>query len=252
MRKTQTNSEHQPPENPEAISKWARAYAQNRSLGVVVFMIVFVVLCAAIAGPSYLAGEAYRSGNMPVFWVSLAVLASAVGAVIYFSIPHWGGKVLERITRRLYANEGRVAFSVPAEHKRVWGFVLIVSFLACIVASVVIDFVFAVPSKYMQPISALYVVPFLVGLWLRMRPMAGRLALLWPALYAIHAILIVAGAPILFTGPWQGLNMLVPIAGYGLLSALVQHLYSRFALARLKGLSRTRPAGSGRSEEGGQ
>ena len=62
---------------------------------------------------------------------------------------------------------------------------------------------------------------------------------LWPVLYALHAILIVAGAPILFTGEWVGLNMLIPTVGYGLLAALVGHLYSRFALHKVKRLART-------------
>jgi hypothetical protein len=101
----------------------------------------------------------------------------------------------------------------------------------------------------MQPISALYVVPFLVGLWFLMRPMAGPLALLWPALYAAHAILILAGAPIVFTGAWEGMNMLFPVAGYGLLSGLAGHLYSRVALGRLKRLTQADPAGADRPEE---
>ena len=62
--------------------------------------------------------------------------------------------------------------------------------------------------------------------------------LLWPGLYALHAILIVAGAPIVFTGAWEGLNMLLPVAGYGLLAGLAGHIYSRFALRKLKDAAR--------------
>ncbi len=62
---------------------------------------------------------------------------------------------------------------------------------------------------------------------------------MWPALISIHAILILAGAPILFTGRWVGLNMLIPIFGYGLLTGLLSHLYSRVALRRLKRLTQT-------------
>ena len=101
----------------------------------------------------------------------------------------------------------------------------------------ILGFFFDIPSKFMQPISAVYVVPFLVGLWLLMRPMAGYAALLWPLLYAIHAILILAGAPILFTGPWEVLNVVIPIAGYGLLASLAGHFYSRVALRHLKRLT---------------
>jgi hypothetical protein len=212
-------------------------------------MIVFVALAAAIGGPSYLAGVAYRSSNMPLFWASIAVLVPAVVALVYLSTPRWGGKLQERVVQRLYASEGHVAFSAPSEGKKVWAGVLAGCFGTCVLASVAAGFVFYIPFQYMQPISALYVVPFLVGLWLLMRPMVGYAALLWPALYAAHAILIVAGAPILFTGPWEGLNMLVPIAGYGVLAGLVGHLYSRVALGRLRRLAQTGPAGSDQSEE---
>ena len=124
-----------------------------------------------------------------------------------------------------------------------------VCFGTCIFATVNLGIVFEIPIKYMQPISALYMVPFLVGLWFLMRPMAGCLALLWPLLYAIHAILIVSGAPILFTGPWYVLNMLIPVAGYGMLSALVSHLYSRVALRRLKRLTQADPTVADQTEE---
>jgi hypothetical protein len=86
----------------------------------------------------------------------------------------------------------------------------------------------------MQPVSALYVVPFLVFLYCWQRPKVGPIALLWPSLYSIHAILIVAGVPIVFDKPWTALNMLIPIAGYGILCGLLGHVYSRYALKKLK------------------
>ena len=91
----------------------------------------------------------------------------------------------------------------------------------------------------MQPISAIYSVPFLVGLWLLhasgRRADCPALALL----YALHAILIVAGVPILFVGRWSRLNMFIPVSGYGLLTGLISHAYSRFALARLRRAARS-------------
>ncbi len=223
--------------DPLEISRWARAYAQNRSLPVVVFILIIVVLQVVLGGASYLGGMGYRSGNMLLFWGSIAVLVPAVAAIVYLSVPKWFGNLQERMVQHLYAREGNVAFSLQSPHAKRWAVVLSVCFPTCILASVTLFFVFDIPSKYMQPISALYLVPFLVGLWFLMRPMAGYAALLWPLLYAIHAILILAGAPILFTGPWDGLNMLIPVAGYGILAGLVGHLYSRVALRQLKRLA---------------
>ncbi len=57
-----------------------------------------------------------------------------------------------------------------------------------------------------------------------------------------------AGAPILFGGEWQSLNMLLPVGGYGILSALVAHAYSRRALRNLKVLAAV-PSGTAAGEE---
>lgn len=235
--------------DPQEISRWARAYAQNRSLPVVVFIIIIVVLQVVLGGASYLGGMGYRSGNMLLFWGSIAALVPAVAAVVYLSVPKWFGNLQERMVQHLYAREGNVAFSVQSRHAKGWAVVLSVCFPTCVLASVILGFALEIPSKYMQPISALYLVPFLVGLWFLMRPMAGYAALLWPLLYAIHAILILAGVPILFTGPWDGLNMLIPVAGYGILAGLVGHLYSRVALRQLKRLAQADLTDADRVEE---
>ena len=75
--------------------------------------------------------------------------------------------------------------------------------------------------------------------------------MLWPTLYAIHAILLVAGAPIYFGGKWEALNMFVPVVGYGVLAALAGHIYSRIALRRLRTLA-TSPETPDQSIEGGR
>jgi len=93
------------------------------------------------------------------------------------------------------------------------------------------------PIRYMQPVSALYAVPFLVYIGIALRGIGSPFMWLWPALYGIHAILLVAGAPIHFGGKWEALNMLVPVVGYGLVAALAGHIYSRIALRRLKVLA---------------
>ena len=226
-------------DDPRAAGKWARRYAQNRSLGMVASMLIFLVLWAAIAGPSYLGGNAYRSGHWAIFWACIAVLVVAVAALIYFSVPRWGGKMMERVTKRLYAREGTAQLVPPTTRGRHrLGALLGAAFGISITATVTLGVLGFIPDKYMQPVSALCSVPFLVALWLLMRPAGGPIMLLWPALYALHAVLIVAGAPILFNGRWDSLNMLIPVAGYGLLTGLTAHAYSRFALWRLRRVAR--------------
>jgi hypothetical protein len=242
--------DREPLDDPRELSKWTRIYAQNRSLPLVVFLGVYLLLSIAIGAPSFLAGKAARDGNTTLLAVCIAVLVPAVAAVIYLSIPRWGGKQMERIVERLYANEGHVAVSDPRGMRlRGAGAGLVLGFLACIITSVVLGLLGYIPTEYMQPVSAIYVVPFLIILTLLMRPAVGLVGLLWPVLYGLHAVLIVGGVPILFTGKWEMLNMVIPMVGYGMVAGLTGHLYSRFALHKVRQLARTEArSGSGRKE----
>ena len=223
-------SEREQLEEAQQLQHWVRHYAQNRSLPVMVALAVFVLLFLAIGVPSYWGGVAYRAGNLPVFVVCVVVVIFAMAATIFVSVPRWGGRRLQQMAEALYAREGSVTISAPQAH-RPWVVAAIgVAFVSCVLGTVVLGLLGYLPSKYMQPISALYVVPFLVALNFLMRPVTGYIPLLWPLLYTLHAVLIVAGAPIVFVGPWESLNMLVPIVGYGVLTSLVGHIYSRWAL----------------------
>ena len=173
---------------------------------------------------------------MVLFGISIFVLMTSMICVIIVSVPKWGSKIVERITRRVYAGEGSILMSVPESmKKKKWvGYVVAMVFGSCVFISVILGLLSFFPIKYMQPVSALYFVPFLVFLYLWQRPIISSLALLWPTLYAIHAILVVAGVPIQFGKPWIFLNMLIPVAGYGILCGLITHIYSRYALKKLK------------------
>jgi hypothetical protein len=214
---------------------WVRRYAQNRSLPVLVNLAVFLLLWIAISVPSYWGGVAYRSGDTLLLAICLVALVFAVMAMIYVSIPRWGGRRLEQIGQKLYANEGRVTIAAGAGKPRWWGAALAAAFLTCVTGSVILGILGYLPDgKYMQPISAVYVVPFLVALNFLMRPATGYIPLLWPLLYALHTLLILTGAPIVFMPPWDSLNMLIPTVGYGALTALISHLYSRWALHNVR------------------
>ena len=194
------------PADPREVSKWARAYGQNRSLPLVIYCTFFVLLTAAIGVPSYLAGMAYNGGYMILCWICVVFAVFAFAAIIYFS--RCGRTITERIAKRFYQNEGDVAVSAQ---KAAWTptpravLGVIVTLFVCLFATAILDALGYLPeiegngesSHYMQPITAIYGVPAMVVLILLMRPAVGWLSLLWPGLYGLHAILIVAGAPIL-------------------------------------------------------
>lgn len=231
--------------DPRKVEKWTRAYAQNRSLGMVVFMVIFVGLYSMMAGFPILAILAYRSEQWLPFGICILMIVVALGATLYLSVPRWGGKLIERIGDRLYAKEGTVRLAPPQTHARkqiAW--LLAMAFGACLLGSIALSGWYQIPEKYMQPISAVYCIPFLVGLWFLQRPASSPIMLLWPALYGLHAILIVAGVPIVFVGRLSSLNMLIPVVGYGMVVGLIGHAYSRFALRRLR-----RAAGEGLDDD---
>ncbi len=231
------------------IPKWAGRYAQHRTLEMILGMCVFLLLSAGIALPSYWGGMAYRDGKMVLFAVCLAAVVPAVAGVIWLATPKGGAKRLHELAMRLYGNEGAAGKdSFPGNVKiTLLDRAVAGLFMACTIGMIVLGVRGYLPREYMQPISAIYCVPFLIYQILRHR--RGFCAWLWPLLYALHAVLMVAGAPIRFTGEWEILNILIPVGGYGLLTAFIGHLYSRYALKKLKGLSRMdSPDQTGRSE----
>jgi len=52
----------------------------------------------------------------------------------------------------------------------------------------------------------------------------------------MYGLLIVAGAPVLSEGRFAQANMVISTFGFGFLSALAAHIYSRYALRRLRRL----------------
>jgi hypothetical protein len=233
MNRPETSPTPEPLENPRKIGKWARVYAQNRTLGVVVILVFFVIYWAAVV----LGGMAYHQGMWILSGVCMAIVAVSLILILCFSVPRWGQKITTWLTERLYARDGNAVVAPPCTPGRRWiGGLLAGAFGTCILGSILLEAqgIISIPEAYRQPVSAIYCVPFLVALWWLQRPAGSPIALLWPALYVFHAILILAGAPILFTGPWESMNMLLPVAGYGILTGLVAHLYGRIALRRLR------------------
>ena len=224
-------------ERSQEIARWTRIYAQTRSLGLIMNLLIFVVVNAGIAIPSYYGGNAYRSHNLPLFWGCLGVAIFFSVICIYISIPKLGGRKLEAIGTHLYS-EGNVSLAIPDEKRRKPLMIMSgILFGTCILTSVILGNCGLISEKFMQPIAAIYCVPFLIALVYLQRPKTSFVMLIWPILFALHAILIVAGAPISFTGPLSVLNMLIPIAGYGLIAALASHAYNRWALHKIKQLS---------------
>ena len=237
-------------EKLKEIPKWTRKYAQNRTLTYLVLMamaMLFGMFAAALVGfPLALAVIGFRKGNMVLGCVGIAVLVVALVAiliVLIIFISRFGGKnrglIDQIIDRWIYGKEGTASMPLPKITKKMRGldyllgaiglvFMLGVNFL-CMMGYIAF--------KYQQPLMALYFVPAFVFEYFLLRPKVGPVVLLCPILYAIHAILILAGVPIFFTGNLGVLNMPIPLIGYMFLAYVIGHLYSRYALKKLRGLT---------------
>jgi len=239
-------------ESVREIPKWTRRYAESRTLSVVVGLVIFTAGFLAMGGLSCLAAWSGLQGSRPLVVVSLALVVGAVGGWTWFSFVG-ARRLIPAITAYLYRGEGSVSPAgdeAAAPTQKAWAVLLI----CCVAAHVVLGLLDLLPLEYMQPISAAYVVPAMVLMGLRLRERSGGspFLLLWPALYAVHAGLVVAGAPVQFGGKLMGLNMLVPVAGYGLVVALAGHLYNRIALRRLRALAAVPSGSADETTEGGE
>ncbi len=158
--------------DPRKIGKWARVYAQNRSLGVVVFHGDFSgPLCGHRRVVLFRRHGLSLRPMAPFLLVHGDLNRRSGSHCVSFHTPM--GRQTDRADHRAALRRGRASpartASVPAAVKWIGG-LLGTTFGFCILASVVLGFLDVFPEKYMQPISAIYVVPFLVALWLLHAP----------------------------------------------------------------------------------
>ncbi len=249
--KQHNKSQDQNTERLKEIPKWTRKYAQNRMLTPIVLMamaLLYGMFVTVLVGFLLaLAVIGFWKGNMILGCVGIAVLVAALVAILkihIFILAKFGGKnrglIDQIIEQRIYGKEGIASIPPPKVTKKMRG-------LDYLVGAILLVYMLGVNSlcimgyiafKYQQPLMALFFVPcFVFEYFFLLRPKVGPLVLLCPILYAIHAILILAGVPIFFTGYMRFWNMFIPLIGYFLLAYMIGHLYSRYALKKLKGLT---------------
>lgn len=216
------------------IPKWTRRYAQSRTLPVVASLVIFAAGFCLFGGLSLLTAWAHVEHRRVLSVVSLLALCGFTAWWLWFSFIG-AARIIRGISERLYQGEGSVSLGACAGVGEPKGLMLVAFlFMFCVFASVGLGLLELYPIRLMQPISALYAVPFLVYLGLKMGRVGSPFMFLWPGLYAVHAVLLVTGVPI---GMGPMVDMFVPTVGYGLVAALSGHLYSRVALRRLRRLA---------------
>jgi hypothetical protein len=229
-------------EKLKQIPKWTRKYAQNRTLTVLVLIIMACLISFVFGIPVFLIWLGFLKSNIILAGVGIALLVPISIFYIIF-ISKFGGKnkglIDQKVDKWIYGNEGTASMPMlEMTKKKKWVDIVVgIVYMACILGSTYLAMLDYIPVKYMLPIMALFVVPFGVYQYFIMRPRLGPVLLIFPILYAIHAILIIAGVPIFFAGTFAvPLNMFL-ILVYNFLAFIIGHLYSRYALKKLKSIT---------------
>lgn len=217
------------------VPKWADRYARNRVLIVLAALFIALLGAGVFAGLSAGAAVAWRRGHTAL---AVTLLALDVAFCVW-----WGWLVLTRrfgklglvINRWLYHHEGEAAPTADAAKQTRLDKVVAWGFFAAICLTPIVCDVVRLPGRYLLPLTAAYMVPLAVYV---SRRFVSPLMLLWPAMYALHAILVLAGVPLLLARVPPIINVMLPMVGYQLVALLVAHLYSRHALRRLRALTR--------------
>ena len=234
-------------EKLKEIPKWTRRHAQNRTLTILVLLVMamlYGMFVAVLVGLSLaLAVAGFWKGNIILGCIGTAVLVAVLVGIVKFQIflfAKFGGKnrgVIDQwIDKWIYGKEGAVSMPQPKITKKMkrLDIVFAIVYGVCLLGSMELGMLGYIPVKYFLPFTALFVVPFGVYQYFIMQPRLGPILLIFPIFYAIHAILILAGVPIYFTGFFAvPLNMFLPVI-YNFLAFIIGHLYSRYALKKLK------------------
>jgi len=279
---------HQEPRHDlRQIPKWARRYAQNREIlpGVLVtllFGVLFGVLLSSVLafiifGPILLLHRLFSLAGYDLRGPIACVWGGGVAVLVAWLLVRHRARsreIASALGRKMgnwIFRSGGYATPLPAKtvkwspHWLTYGMIIVVVAPVVVAPILTLGWGEWLPPQYWQPLTALLWVPLLsYGIVRPMReePAQSRLLLLWPALYGLHAVLIMAGLPIYVTGEYPllanyglfvGYGVLANyglFVGYGVLAGLVSHIYSRFALRRLRKLAAVPAALDGAEEVG--
>lgn len=247
---TQQNQVPQNAEKLKEIPKWTRRYAQNRTLTVLAILAMCglfgMIFAFLFTFPLAFALTSFRKGNMVLGCVGIAVSVAGVAAMVKFYIfifRKFGGKnkgLLDQIIdRQIYGKEGFATMPQPqlSKKRKVLDAVIGFAFMVLLIGTMNLAMSGYISIEHPLPIMALFVVPFGIYQYFTMKPRFGPLLLLFPILFVIHALLVLAGLPIFFTGTFGiPLNILLTLI-YNLLAFIIAHFYSRYALKKLKDIT---------------
>ena len=219
---TQQNQVPQNAEKLKEIPKWARRYAESRTMPMIIFFIVVLLLFGAVSLSVY----CFLKGK---FILAVIMMVLYVAGFIYFVIT-W-----DRHEARYFTKTG-IPQSKSIKQIRKYMPLPLILF---VVISVIMEQRGVFPAHLEVPISALYCCPLLIFAnwrWAR----GSFIGYLWAGLYGAWAIAILFKVPLLTfseggirqMNPGDEIYLAIPVTG--LITGMVVYIYSRYALKKLK------------------
>lgn len=236
---------------------WADRYARNRVQPVIV-MIIFVAVYSGLLsfGVASLIALSTHGGHSVLIILAVIYNLAIIGSMIWLSVTGRRNRIFQSIELRLTSQEGNAvpAGQTPSKQStlpRYLTMLICFSIPSLILGGIyvaihVVINVFKVPGVFLQPAMAVVIVPLYI--WQIARTDNPKwLGLICPALYSIHAVLILAGVRLsvftasqlagsghLYVTAQQLLEVYLPFSVYQLLYIFAKHLYSRYALLKLQ------------------
>ena len=216
------NQVPQDTEKLKEIPKWARRYAESRTVPLIIFSLIFIVLFGGVSLGVY----CFLKGK---FILAAIMMVLYVAGFIYFVIT-W-----DRHETRYFTKTG-IPQSESIKQIRKYMPLPLILF---VVIDVIMEQRGVFPAHLSVPISAVYVCPLLI--FANWRWAKGSfIGYLWAGLYGAWAIAILFKVPILtfseggirLMNPGDEMYLAVPVTG--LITGLIAYIYSRHAKKKLK------------------
>ncbi len=224
-----------PKDDPQSeIPLWAGRYARNRVLPILLWMVGVLLLITLQGLASILLMHSHSTAMYIVsIFMNVAITLTLFWAIITGRNTRW----FKRLSSKLYENEGVVVPALPTPtpvHSKLKTYLIMGSLLVGPwLLLYVLTHVLGVPPRYFQPAIAVVIVPLISWGVLAGAETPKWPGLLMPVLYGIHAVLVLAGVPVPAFGV-SYLDAFIPLFVYSVISLMVMHFYSRYALLKLQ------------------
>ena len=240
-------AEQDPAQLGRKIEHYTRHYAENRSLPHLAIYLWMILSFVAIFGGVKMGEYGYSIGQ---WWLAglggLCFLGGMASILLCHLNKFWCLRAIWRWGTRLYHRDGYVPQNEPWDPspKQLKLFLrslpVMLPVMICLFGHIALVRHGYLPLRFTVPLSALYIVPFLLAAYKVFNRDKGPWYLLVPVFYTVYALLVLSGLP-LTIGQSPAIMICGPMIIFHFVAAVIGHLYSRFALRKVKSLTHLEP-----------